>query len=84
MLFHILERAKNKIGANKMINFSLKYDVGEEVWDKITLKKTKIIGVEMKFGKKCCSDDAENYIRYYVETQMCNTYRLEKDLENVR
>jgi len=38
----------------------------------------------MKFGKKCCSDDAENYIRYYVETHMCNTYRLEKDLENVR
>lgn len=84
MLFHIMERAKNKIGANKMINFSLKFDVNDEVWDKLTLKKTKIIGIEIKVGRRCCSDSDDYLVRYYVENHTCMTYRNEEDLELVK
>lgn len=64
-----------------MTSFNLKYDIGDEVWDKLTLNKTKIIGIEMKFGKKCCNDSYENYIKYYVDNHTCETYRNENELE---
>ena len=56
------------------------FNIGDSVWDKLTLRKTKIIGIEMKIGKKCCSDKDEIFTKYYVEDHMCLTYRLEKEL----
>lgn len=56
------------------------FNIGDSVWDTLTLKKTKIIGIEQKIGKKCCTDVDETFIKYYVDDHMCSTYRLEKEL----
>lgn len=66
------------------ISFSVKFKVGDEVWDKLTLKKTEIIGLEIKTGRMCCSDNDEYIVRYYVDDHTCVTYRKEDDLENVK
>jgi hypothetical protein len=56
------------------------FKIGDSVWDTLTLRKTKIIGIEQKLGKKCCFDIEENITKYYVDDHMCQTYRLEEEL----
>jgi len=66
-----------------IVSFDVNFKVGDEVWDKLTLKKTTITGMEIKTGRRCCSDNDEYQIRYYVDDHTCMTYRNEEDLELV-
>lgn len=64
-----------------MMSIQTKFSIDEIVWDTILKKKLKIIGIETKSGKRCCSDVSEHYVRYYLNDHLCNTYRLENELE---
>lgn len=59
------------------------YNIGDDVWDTLTLRKVKIIGVSVLIGQTCCDTIAKSTTVYYVDNHTCGTFRKPEELIRV-
>lgn len=57
-----------------------KFSVGDEVWDTLRSKKTRVSGIKIEKGELCCSSGFKSEILYVVKDHMCHTFRKEDEL----
>lgn len=57
-----------------------KFSVGDNVWDTLTNKRTRVTGIRVEKGEMCCSSDFKSEVQYVVKDHLCHTYRKEEEL----